>query len=122
MGKGSVLALLCVFALASCGRPTSYDGEAALAEIAKGNKASYVKCNDVWKTGKTLPADYRFGCLNGSSVVIEAYTPCTDGKTRLFVHQDEHQLGRDTYLAISGSKVHAFSKHAKRAALAKCRP
>jgi hypothetical protein len=120
MGKGSALALLCVFALVSCGRPTSYDGEGAIAELAKGKDASYVKCKDAWKVGKTLPADYRFGCLNGSSVLIEAYTPCSDGKTRLFVHKD--QFGRDTHVAISGSKVHAYSKAAQRAAMAKCRP
>ncbi len=120
MGKATVLALLCVFALASCGPKSTYDGGDALAEIAKGKDASYMKCTDVWKVGKTLPSDYRFGCLNGGSVVVEAYTPCADGKTRLFVHQG--QLDRETHVAISGSEVHAYSKKAFRAALATCRP
>lgn len=120
MGKATVLTLLCVFALASCGRETTYDGEGALAEIAKGKDGSYPNCTDVWKVGKTLPADYRFGCLDGGAVFVEAYTACADGKTRLFVHQDE--FGKDTHVAISGSEVHAYSKKARRAALAKCRP
>jgi len=120
MGKATVLALLAVFALASCGPKSTYDGRDALAEIAKGQDASYVKCDDAWKVGKTLPSDYRFGCEAGGSVFIEAYTQCADGKTRLFVHQDP--FGRETHVAISGSKVHAYSKKTLRAARAICRP
>jgi hypothetical protein len=52
--------------------------------------------------------------------MVEAYTPCADGKTRLFVHQDD--FGRETHVAISGSEIHAYSKKARRAALATCRP
>lgn len=120
MGRSAVLAILCVFAVASCsGPPSTYDGDAALKEIAKGKDASFLKCKDVWKVGETLPADYSYGCLNGSTVVVESYIPCKDGKSRLFIH--EGKAGMDTEVAISGSEIHAYSKAAKKAALKTCR-
>lgn len=119
MGRSAVLAILCAFAVASCGgTPARYDGEVALKEIAKGDDAKYLKCKDVWKVGQTLPANYTYGCLNGSTVTIEAFLECADGKTRLFVHKDKY--GADTEVAISGSKIHAYSKKAYRDAKSTC--
>jgi len=119
MRRSTVLAILCVLAVASCSVPPSkYDGDDALREVAKGKDASFLKCKDVWKVGETLPAEYTYGCLNGGSVVVESYIECQDGKSRLFVHRGK--AGMDTEVAISGSEIFAYSKDAKKAALKTC--
>lgn len=121
MRRPTVLAVLCVLALAGCGhKATHYDANGALDEISKGPKASFYTCKDVWQVGKTLPADYTFGCRNGGTVVVEAYKPCKDGKSRLFIHQGG-KAGMDTEVAISGSEVHAYSSAARKAAVKECR-
>lgn len=121
MGRSTVPALLSVFVLASCGvKATTYDGDAALKEIAKGDDASFLTCKDVWKVGKTLPADYTYGCLSKGTVVVESYVECADGKSRLFVHKGG-KPGADTEVAISGSEILAYSKATHEAVLKECR-
>lgn len=111
-----LLALLCVFVLAACGGATEQKEE---PDPGQAWKAAYPDCKGIWQVGKYLPADYERGCLyNGETLADNVYTPCSDGKTRLFVHRTP--AGKTTHIAITGSVIRAYDGKARSAAFKEC--
>ncbi|MET0449861.1 MAG: hypothetical protein ABW004_15715 [Aeromicrobium sp.] len=58
--------------------------------------ASGPDCDDVWRAGQVLPADYT-SCLDGGAAGTQDVTECTDG-TSLVVYLD-------SFYAVTGEKI-----------------
>ena len=123
MRKMAPVLIVLMFALSACGgggdAKNSSDAKSSAGGDAK-TVSDLTKCSDVWVVGKTLPADYEEGCVEGDTQLDTASTPCADGKTSLFIHQTE--TGKNTHLAITGLKIQAYAEDAYSKAYDVCQP
>lgn len=120
----AVLAAVPLLLLSGCGAGGSDDAGAGGSSdgTASGGDSSTdtPKCTDIWKVGTTLPADFT-GCMEDSTTLLDSsYTPCKDGKTKMFI--DQSPTGMNRFVAITGEKIQKYTQSADKKAYDECQP
>lgn len=79
-----------------------YEDEVESEDVEPSAEGEPPLCDDVWKIGQTLPADYR-GCVGQEGISADVGVDCIDGTTLYVLENPE--TGDDQYFGVTGQEI-----------------